>query len=160
MSVIPSEYLARFAPYMQTPQVDVLACARAVGLPVYSAPLPMGVSGMLVRHDPKAGDSGFVCYVDANEPSVRQRFTAAHELGHFALHREQIGESLQDNYLLRAEGFSGYQETQANSFAADLLMPRHLIEQQMRAGITGVADLARTFGVSQIAMSIRLGLPT
>lgn len=160
MSAIPPAYLARFAPYMTAPPIDVLACARSVGLPIFATPLQNGVSGMLVRHDPKAGDSGFVCYVDSTEPSVRQRFTAAHELGHFSLHRHLIGETHQDNYLLRAQGFSNQQETQANAFAADLLMPRNLIEQQMEAGVTAVADLAKVFLVSQIAMSIRLGLPT
>lgn len=155
MSAIPPEYLAAFRPYMKEAPVDVLACATAVGLPVYSADLGQGISGMIVRRD-----GGFVCYVDATEPSVRQRFTAAHELGHFALHRELIGDTHSDNYLLRAEGFTGYQETQANAFAADLLMPRELIQRKMEQGITSVADLARAFGVSQIAMSIRLGLPT
>lgn len=155
MSAIPPEYLALFRPYMQDAPVDVQACAREVGLPIYSADLGQGVSGMIKRK----GD-GYVCYVDSTEPSVRQRFTAAHELGHFVLHRELLGEAHSDNYLLRADGFNGYQETQANSFAADLLMPRDLIERKMMEGVTSVSELARVFGVSQIAMSIRLGLPT
>ena len=160
MSAIPADYLAKFAPHMKSLPVDVAACAQAVGLPIYSIDLPRGVSGMLVRHDPKAGDSGYVCYVDSSEPSVRQRFTAAHELGHFALHRHLLGDSHQDNYLLRAEGFTGQQETQANAFAADLLMPRDMIDQKMAEGVTTVEALAKAFGVSKVAMSIRLGLPT
>ncbi|HLU91942.1 MAG TPA: ImmA/IrrE family metallo-endopeptidase [Pedomonas sp.] len=160
MSAIPGEYLARFAPHMKSLPVDVAACAQAVGLPIYAIDLPRGVSGMLVRHDPKAGDSGYVCYVDSSEPSVRQRFTAAHELGHFVLHRHLLGDTHKDNYLLRAEGFTGRQETQANTFAADLLMPRDLIEQKLEEGLTSVEALAKAFGVSKVAMSIRLGLPT
>jgi Zn-dependent peptidase ImmA (M78 family) len=160
MSIIPPDYMARFSPHMQTWPVDVLACSQSVGLPVYAAQLAPGVSGMIVRHDPNAGDSGFVCYVDESEPSVRQRFTAAHELGHFVYHRNLIGETHQDNYLLRADGFSSYQETQANHFAADLLMPRDLISAAMNAGYTSVEQLAQLFHVSKIAMSIRLGLPT
>ena len=160
MSAIPPDYLARFAPQMQSAPIDVAACAASVGLPIYAMTLAPGVSGMLMRHDPRAGDSGFVCYVDNTEPSVRQRFTAAHELGHFALHRHLIGESHSDNYLLRADGFTGSQETQANAFAADLLMPRNLIERYMQSGVTEVKALAKAFGVSQVAMSIRLGLPT
>lgn len=155
MTAIPPEYLAIFRPYMQDAPVDVLGCAQAVGMPIYSTPLGHGVSGMIKREN-----DGFVCYVDSTEPSVRQRFTAAHELGHFVLHRDKIGETHSDNYMLRADGFNGYQETQANSFAADLLMPRDLIERKMMEGITSVAALAKTFGVSQVAMSIRLGLPT
>lgn len=156
MSAIPPEYQARFAPFMAAPAVDVLACARAVGLEVYALDLPRGVSGMLKRVD---GDT-FVCYVDSSEPSVRQRFTAAHELGHYVLHRESIGATHTDNYRLRAEGMTNWQETQANQFAADLLMPFDLIDAAIQGGKTSVKELAGLFKVSEIAMSIRLGLPT
>lgn len=156
MSAIPAEFLSKFEPFMSTAPVDVLGCAKAVGLPVYSIDLPKGVSGMIAKKD----DGSFYCYVDSSEPSVRQRFTAAHELGHFVLHRNQIGDGLQDNYLLRAEGMSNAQETQANKFAADLLMPRNLIAKAINEGTTDVAGLAKLFKVSEIAMSIRLGLPT
>lgn len=156
MTAIPAEFQAIFAPYMTSAPVDVLACAKAVGLPVFSVDLPRGVSGMLKRID---GDA-FECYVDGSEPSVRQRFTAAHELGHFVLHRGSIGQRHEDNYRLRAEGMTNWQETEANQFAADLLMPRPLIDEAIAAGTTSVKGLAVLFKVSEIAMSIRLGLPT
>lgn len=156
MTTIPAEYRALFAPHMQAPPINVAACAKAVGLPIYSLDLPNGVSGMIKRTD---GDK-FECYVDKSEPSVRQRFTAAHELGHFVLHRDSIGATLEDNYRLRAEGMTNWQETQANQFAADLLMPMDLISQAMEDGTTSVSGLAKLFKVSEIAMSIRLGLPT
>lgn len=154
--MIPADYRAKFAPFMAEPAIDVGACAKAVGLPIYSLDLPDGVSGMLRRNK----DGSFECYVDRSEPSVRQRFTAAHELGHYVLHRDNIGETLEDNYLLRAEGMSSSQETEANYFAADLLMPRDLIAKAIEAGTRDVRALARLFKVSEIAMSIRLGLPT
>lgn len=156
MSAIPTEYEALFAPFMKVPPVDVAACARAVGLPIYAIDLPKGVSGMIKL----TSANSFECYVDRSEPSVRQRFTAAHELGHFVLHRGQIGSGLQDNYLLRAEGMSNSQEVEANQFAADLLMPRDLISEAISSGATDVSSLAKLFKVSEIAMSIRLGLPT
>ncbi|WP_298467194.1 ImmA/IrrE family metallo-endopeptidase [uncultured Erythrobacter sp.] len=156
MTTIPSEYLTLFAPHMQEPSVDVAACAQEVGLPIFSVDLQDGVSGMLKRVN---GDQ-FECYVDKSEPSVRQRFTAAHELGHFVLHKDSIGATHQDNYRLRAEGMTNWQETQANQFAADLLMPMGLISDAMDSGTTSVSALARLFKVSEIAMSIRLGLPT
>ena len=155
-TTIPAEYEAQFAPFMQSAPVDVLSCARAVGLEVYSLDLPRGVSGMLKRVE---GEQ-FECYVDSSEPSVRQRFTAAHELGHFVLHRDSIGATHSDNYRLRAEGMTNWQETQANQFAADILMPYDLIDKAMATGTTSVKNLAALFKVSEIAMSIRLGLPT
>lgn len=156
MTTIPAEYQAIFAPHMREPPVDVLACAAAVGLPIFSIDLPRGVSGMLKR---VSGDK-FECYVDASEPSVRQRFTAAHELGHFVFHRDSIGATHEDNYRLRAEGMTNWQETQANQFAADLLMPMDLISDATAAGTNTVSGLAKLFKVSELAMSIRLGLPT
>lgn len=152
--------VAQFAPLMNSVPVDVSKCAASVGLPIFAVDMPQGISGMLVRNDVSAGTSGFSCYVNKNEPSVRQRFTAAHELGHYMLHADQIGTTLQDNYLLRANGLSNAQEAEANQFAADLLMPRHLISQAMNSGTTSVDTLAKLFRVSTIAMSIRLGLPT
>lgn len=160
MTSIPMEYLARFKPHMLRPPVDVAACAREAGLPIYAMDLPQGVSGMIVRGDGLAGDSGFVCYVDKSEPSVRQRFTAAHELGHFVLHRASIGETHSDNYLLRAEGLTNAQEAAANRFAADLLMPRELVSAAIDSGTASVPALAKLFNVSELAMSIRMGLVT
>lgn len=140
--------------------VDVAAAADKLGVKVFAAKLPDKVSGVLIR-DPSYGTpSGFVIFVDEDEPAVRQRFTAAHELGHFVLHKEAVGHKNEDNYLLRSEGMSNRQEAEANRFAASLLMPFDLIEAAMRSGITSPRELAKHFNVSEIAMSIRLGLPT
>jgi len=140
--------------------VNVATVASKFGLAVYEANLPPGVSGMLVHDEKYKTESGFVCFVDKNEPVTRQRFTAAHEIGHFLLHREQIGDHHEDNYLLRSEGFSSRQEIDANRFAADLLMPRDLIAKHMSEGQCTVEELSNCFNVSRIAMGIRLGLPT
>lgn len=158
--MIPAEVRAQLEDLLVRAPVDVSAAARRLGLAVYSAKLGDKVSGVLMR-DPSYGTpSGFVVFVAENEPAVRQRFTAAHECGHFVLHKDSVGHRNEDNYLLRSEGMSTRQEVEANKFAADLLMPRPLIEQAMRAGITTPAALARHFQVSELAMSIRLGLVT
>jgi Zn-dependent peptidase ImmA (M78 family) len=140
--------------------VDVAAAAEKLGLKIFAAKLANKVSGVLVRDTTYGTPSGFVIFVDQDEPAVRQRFTAAHELGHFILHKEAVGHKNEDNYLLRSEGMSNRQEAEANKFAASLLMPFDLIEAAMKSGITTPKDLARHFKVSEIAMSIRLGLPT
>lgn len=141
-------------------EYDVLQHAKELGLEVYSAELSDGVSGMLL-HEPKYGSkSGFVIFTEAREPAVRQRFTAAHEIGHFVLHRDIIGNGVQENYLLRSDGLSTRIEVEANKFAADLLMPYDMIDAAMREGITSPKDLAKVFNVSEIAMAIRLGVPT
>lgn len=158
--MIPSEYQIKLAPYMGPP-TDVLGAASELGLKVFATKLPKGISGLLVRDEDYKTPSGFVIFVDENEPVVRQRFTAAHELGHYVHHRHMIGEhGVEDNYMLRADGMSNSQEAEANRFAADLLMPRDKISQAMQGGIDTVEALADRFKVSQLAMGIRLGLPT
>lgn len=157
---IPAEIKAVIDRHQQSFPVDVSAIASALGVHIFSTPLASGVSGVLLRDASHGSSSGFVIHVDRNEPSVRQRFTAAHELGHFVLHKDSIGDRVEDNYLLRSRRMSNSQEIEANAFAADLLMPQHLIEMALASGITTVEALARKFQVSQTAMSIRLGMPT
>lgn len=140
--------------------VDVAAAARLFGLEIYATKLAEGVSGVLLKDASYNTPSGFVIFVDQDESAVRQRFSAAHEIGHFVHHRAQIGDRLEDNYLLRAAGMSNRQEAEANRFAADLLMPRDIIAREMDAGHRTLEQLADRFNVSRVAMGIRLGLPT
>lgn len=158
--MIPAEYRSRLAPYMRAAPVNVAECARSLGLEVFSMPLGAGVSGVLLKDSQYGTKSGFAIFVDSTEARVRQRFTAAHEIGHYVLHRDMIGDRLEENYLLRAHGLSNKQEAQANAFAADLLMPFDLIDAAIKSGIKELEALARHFSVSRVAMSIRLGLPT
>src|SRR5690242_8059995 len=59
--------------------VDPFAIAQALGIKAFSAPLDQGVSGMLVK---RAGEDAEI-YVHAADSPNRQRFTCAHELGHY-----------------------------------------------------------------------------
>ena len=98
---------------------------------------------------------------------MRKRFTAAHELGHYIYHRDRIGSGVNDNRKYRGiphaplynDAIQAKEETEANRFAANLLMPKHLIDKLKKDGIESVEDLARSLGVSRDAMRIRLGLP-
>jgi hypothetical protein len=72
-----------------------------------------------------AGRVGWV-FVSAADPLPRRRFTAAHELGHFVLHRATMGRFLADTdaTLREADGdVTDLMEREANRFAAELLMP-------------------------------------
>jgi Zn-dependent peptidase ImmA (M78 family) len=160
MSIIPSDILAVIGPRLETAPVDVAAIADSLGLGLYESALGKGISGALVREPSYKTPSGFVIFVNQDEAYVRQRFTAAHEIGHFVLHRDRIGQRIEDNYLLRAEGLSNTLEYQANKFAADILMPYPLIERLVQEGVDGLDALARRLEVSQVAMAIRLDHPT
>ena len=89
-----------------------------------------------------------------------------HELGHFIYHRNLLGAGVGDTRAYRAEGtrfpnaaIRPVHERQANSFAANLLMPHASINALRVQGVTTVPDLAERLQVSQDAMRIRLGLP-
>lgn len=157
---IPAHTHALIFDVLEEAPVNVAEIARRLGLSVFVSQLPDGVSGVLAK-DPSYGtESGFVIFVDDSEASVRQRFTAAHEIGHFILHRDQIGDRVEDNYLYRSEGISNKMEAEANRFAADLLMPFSLVKRLIDDGYKSVPELARKLNVSEIAMGIRLGHPT
>jgi len=92
--------------------------------------------------------------VNRSEPEKRIRFTVAHELGHHFL---QHGDRPRDT----SQAFSAYThdsvETEANVFAARLLMPREYVSALVVGkGITSLTELASRFGVSTVAMEIRL----
>ena len=72
-----------------------------------------------------AGRVGWA-FVRAADPLPRRRFTAAHELGHFVMHRETMGRfrADTDSTLREADDdVTDRMEREANRFAAELLMP-------------------------------------
>lgn len=85
---------------------------------------------------------------------VRQRFTIAHELGHMFL---QHGHSFRDNANNYNSGTALLRERDANSFAAELLMPKEVLDWLLfKENITDVQELARLLNVSGAAMHYRL----
>ncbi|WP_350356299.1 ImmA/IrrE family metallo-endopeptidase [Leisingera thetidis] len=147
-------------PFLQHVPVKVAGIARALGLEVKSATLKPRISGQI---QPSATSvSGFRIRINRHEPKVRQRFTVAHEVGHYLLHREYIGDGLEDTILYRST-LSDAREAEANRLAADLILPQHLVRQLLRelgGSVTSevVKVMAARFEVSEAAMKIRLGL--
>lgn len=83
---------------------------------------------------------------------ARTRFTVAHELGHVALHADEL-EGLDE----RPESeHSQALERQANTFAARLLIPNAALKRLSLRGGTAAEILAKRFGVSTLAAQRRL----
>jgi predicted transcriptional regulator len=82
----------------------------------------------------------------------RRRFTIAHEIGHFLLHPEQAVTERggATNATMAAR------EREANQFAAELLMPEHLVRQAVLEEGADARRLADRFDVSIQAMGLRL----
>ena len=139
----------------QNAPVDITALATDLGLFVYkSFDLPRGVSGMICQD--AESPCGYSISVNALESYERRRFTVAHECAHYLLHRDKIGTALSDDAMYRSDNVTNQEEFHANNLAADLLMPRKLMDSEIKKGIDGVHDLAGRFEVSEPAMKVRL----
>lgn len=137
--------------------VSVGAIARELGLSVKVATLKPGISGEILPSD--ENESGFLIRINRHEVRERQRFTVSHEIAHYLLHRKDIGAGVSDNTLYRSS-FSDRWEHEANRLAAEILMPWHLIDQELESGLIAPEDLAQRLEVSETAIKIRLGVPT
>lgn len=137
--------------------VDVEQLARQLGADVVYDDLPDDVSGFLLRE----GGASTIA-VNMHHHSNRQRFTLAHECGHLVLHADKGDRLWLDKTVFYRDASSSngddVAEIHANRFAAGVLMPEELIQQQLRGDITenDVVRLALRFGVSERAMTVRL----
>lgn len=138
-----------------TPPVPIERVAKAAGFRLIKERLETDFSGFYVMQagTPTIG-------VNVFHPSVRQRFTVAHELGHAKLHAN-------DHYdrEFRRDPNSATatdpEEIDANAFAAELLMPASWIEQRWSEATDlldndWVVRTAREFGVSTQSLLYRI----
>lgn len=156
MSVIdPFKIISK---YWDTAPVSIYKIAAEIGVKLSFEPMADSLSGWIERQD----DGSYRIAVNSNHAPTRQRFTAAHELGHYIYHRDLLGDGVGDNRAYRSEG-TGHanakilprHERQANTFAANVLMPRHVLAAMPDR--TDVSGLAKLFEVSPEAMRIRIG---
>jgi Zn-dependent peptidase ImmA (M78 family) len=138
--------------------VEPFEIAQRLGIKAYSAPLDQGVSGILLK---RAGQDAEI-YIQAADSENRQRFTCAHELGHYVKRSGEganAWEYIERRDLLSSQG-TDQEEIYANRFAAALLMPREMVERRLkelgRDGPAAAAALAVEFGVSAEAMQFRI----
>lgn len=137
--------------------VDLEAIFSELGVQFSKLWMDDGASGSITR----SGDS-FAVAVNAMESDTRQRFTAAHELAHYLLHRDLMrdGHKMHRDMLYGGEQtgdviFNRGREVEANRLAAQIVMPKKLVEQK-HAETADAGVLAAQFGVSKAAMEIRL----
>ena len=120
---------------------------------IYQADLATNISGYIRKNQ----ESKYRIVTNSNDPENRRRFTAAHELAHFLLHKEYIGDGITDDALYRSN-LSNWQEVEANKLAAHILMPYEKINELIDEKHYKNSELPGLFKVSAAAMSIRLGM--
>lgn len=141
--------------------VPINLIAEQRGLTIKPYDLGENVSGVLV-----VGQNSGTIGINPTDPPVRQRFTIAHELGHYELHKTK-GDFFVDKQriLFRDENSSSGElknEREANAFAAAILMPENLMKKEIKKKHLNISDeeavkkLSKTFGVSEIAMTFRI----
>jgi Zn-dependent peptidase ImmA (M78 family) len=120
------------------------------------------IFGAIVRQQGR-----IIIAVNPNQHPNRQRFTIAHELGHFFNHDyENDGKDHVDgDFRLHwrdsksSQGVN-WNEIEANQFAASLLMPENLlkadVEQSLPLNKDAISHLASLYKVSRLAMQYRL----
>ena len=99
-------------------------------------------------------DGIWVMTVNSLHPSVRQRYTLGHELGHYLNHRDSM-KSFEDSTFFRSSQKSSM-EYMADEFAARLLMPESDVNALLKSGVKTVREMAAKFDVSLEAMKYRL----
>lgn len=133
--------------------VRPIAIARQLGIDVFKSS-DLGHSGQINLG--KDGETPIIVFNDS-EALVRQRFTVAHEIGHFALgHLNGSKQMFRDD----SRNFSTFQydtrEVEANQFAAAFLMPSEVVRLAVQQGTRSISALAELFRVSEAAMKFRL----
>ena len=146
--------------------VDLNAVAKYLKIRILYEDLEDNISGLLVVKNGKHAIG-----VNQNHHPNRQRFTIAHEIGHFVLHHKDGKQRKNDIYVdkkwayFRATDHGqkiDVEERQANQFAAELLMPEELVRQILEKSTFNLTDdfdiskLANFLQVSEKALTIRL----
>ena len=150
-----------------SPPVPVLDVAEKMGLKVVLKRAEDDLSGFLLRDE---RHHRTIIGVNRRHHPNRRRFTIAHEIGHYLLHR---GEELHVDRVV-----NGYQiklrdshssegtevdEMEANLFAAELLMPIQFIDADLAkyaplclSDDDKIKMLSLRYGVSTQALTLRL----
>jgi len=105
----------------------------------------------------------WVSAVEAERSQGRERFTIAHELGHFLLHLGASDSSAnffacreKDIHSTSSSRRQRGKEAEANRFAAELLMPEQLVKKLAHQWKASIPKMSNLFNVSAEAMGIRL----
>lgn len=144
-------------------RLDVIKLANDVGLKVK----PMeDINAVFSKENAfiKYENDAFTIYVNPNQSKQRQRFSIAHELGHYANHKEEIknkGKIDRDS----VNSLDKNKEEEADKYAAELLIPAEDLKAYIETNnLNGqkvitksvVESLAERYDVSLYAMIMRL----
>ena len=138
---------------IENPPVAVNKIAKVLGFDVVPFDYPDEFSGEIyIEGDIKS------IGINKNHSESRQRFTIAHEIGHYInghTYYDKTGKMYKD------ESFDFYdplhqQEKEANMFAAELLVPKEFIIKDLNSFGLDINKLTKLYKVSEQMLWIRL----
>lgn len=137
------------------PLVGLDVMAEKLGIKVYESDLTDiagSLSGFITYEDPTTKKRPRI-FIEKTMSPDRKKFTLAHELGHHFLHE---GVKLRlDNLDYSSENKNTVEESEANYFAATLLMPKELLLNLLDKG-KSVEEVSNYFQVSLSAARNRI----
>lgn len=147
--------------------VSIVNVCNNLGLKVFEQYMDTGISGLLVvdqKYWEKYNANQFIV-VNLIEPADRRRFTIAHELAHYVLHKKDntiyAHRDINDGIKKKSQI-----ESEADYFASNILMPEVLVRERAShiEGEAGgsvpffimIQEIADSFLVSKAAAEVRL----
>ena len=130
------------------PVVNVAKIAENVGFSVKEIEMPKEYAGVAAFHD----NAKKVIYVAVKDPPTRKMFSIAHELGHIFLGHKNYEVLFR---IPKTEGTYPKNESEANSFAAHLLIPTFMVREYLdKYNLTkgDYVKMSNIFGVPVVAM--------
>lgn len=113
----------------------------------------LGINDAYIK---RIADNRFEISVNSKHHPNRQRFSMAHEYAHYLLHRGKIDTMHEGERILHRNGDRNSIEYQANTFAAELLMPEALVRRAFRLSHGSLTKMALELGVSKDSLKYRL----
>lgn len=113
----------------------------------------LGINDAYIK---RIADNRFEIAVNSKHHPNRRRFSMAHEYAHYLLHRGKIDSMPEGERILHRNGDRNSIEYQANTFAAELLMPEDLVRRAFRLSHGNLTKMALELGVSKESLKYRL----
>lgn len=146
------KYLKKYG--VKTPGTPVEEIIKGEGLGIEYRPWSDGLSGLMLH-------KARVIAINSDKPRHHQRFSLAHEFGHYALNHDYLKSQGLGNVDIdhppkaNIHPTDNLIEQEANEFAGELLVPMHILKDKYRYEKNGL-KLASVFDVSMDVIIIAL----
>ena len=144
--------------YKHSMPFKVVEFSRELGVPVLlDKDMEDHKSGFIIFDDNK-----YYIVINKNQHELRNRFTIAHELGHYFYDKEYLKKynKIENNILFDKEGDKNPEmDRRANQFAIELLVPEYFFKEKYnikKHSDEEIKKIAKYFNVSSQVIAIRV----